>query len=445
MRKALAGYFISILAFAPFLASAQDATSTAAIQQSIDAKNAQIQALQATVSQYQDQVDQIEGQAKTLKGTLNLIGTTQKQLQKNIALTGTQAQKAQLTIQQNQQQIGTLGRGISKNTEAIGETLRLMNIDDKRSLLELLASDASVSSFVEDVDQIMSVQSSLQGNVTGMLASKSELQNAQGSLASRKTELVALTSQLKDQKQIVDSQAADKQALLAQTNNKESAYQQLLDTTQKQIDALTAETYQYESSLKFSLNAGSLPPEGSAPLAWPLASVLITQKFGKTVDSRRLYAVGTHSGVDFRAAVGTPVYAVADGTVEGTGNTDLTCPKASFGKWVFIRHNDGLATAYGHLSLIKATSGEAVKQGELIGYSGSTGHVTGPHLHLTVYAANGIDGQEGARIDSRPSAACKGKTYTMPLAPTNAYLDPLLYLPHATASMYKDGGASSSE
>jgi murein DD-endopeptidase MepM/ murein hydrolase activator NlpD len=135
--------------------------------------------------------------------------------------------------------------------------------------------------------------------------------------------------------------------------------------------------------------------------------------------------------------VGTPIYAVADGVVEGVGDTDKTCPKASFGKWVFIRHTNGLATAYGHLSLIKATEGQKVKAGDLIAYSGNTGHSTGPHLHLTVYASNGVA--------ERASASCKGKNYRMPIAPTNAYLDPLLYLPKATSSMFKDGGNSYSE
>ena len=173
---------------------------------------------------------------------------------------------------------------------------------------------------------------------------------------------------------------------------------------------------------------------------------MITQRFGKTVDAKRLYVTGSHSGVDFRATIGTPVYAVADGTVQGVGNTDLTCPRASFGKWVFIVHNNGLATAYGHLSLIKAHQGEVVKAGDLIGYSGKTGHATGPHLHITVFAANGINGEEGARVAERPSAACKGKNYTMPIAPTSAYLDPLLYFPHAGSSMFKDGsGEDSSE
>jgi murein DD-endopeptidase MepM/ murein hydrolase activator NlpD len=131
---------------------------------------------------------------------------------------------------------------------------------------------------------------------------------------------------------------------------------------------------------------------------------------------------------------------VADGTVEGTGDTDKTCSKASFGKWIFIRHNNGLSTAYGHLSMIKVSEGQTVTKGEMIGYSGNTGHSTGPHLHLTVYASNGVNGEEGARVTERPSTGCSGKVYRMPLAPVNSYLDPLLYLPKSGATT-KSGAA----
>ncbi len=430
---------------APFGALAAPATiPTMSLQASIDEKNAEIQTLQAQVSQYQDQVDQIAGQADTLQGALKIMGKSQQQLQKNIKLTSTRAQQTALTIQQNQQQIGTLGQGIQESTTAIGEMIRSLNEGDGRSFLELFASDQTVSGFMRDVDDIITVQTNLRDSVHTMQISRSNLEQAQQSLASKQKQLVALKGQLSDQKSIVDTQAVAQQVLLAQTKNQESTYQKMLDAGKQQIAQLSAELYTYESSLKFTLDTTTLPSQGA--LKWPLADVLITQKFGKTVDSKRLYAVGTHSGVDFRAATGTPVYAVADGTVEGTGNTDLTCPRASFGKWVFIVHNNGLATAYGHLSLIKATKDETVKAGDLIGYSGATGHVTGPHLHVTVFAANGVNGEEGARVAQMPSAACKGKTYTMPVGPISSYLDPLLYFPHATPSMFKDGsGEDSSE
>jgi len=92
------------------------------------------------------------------------------------------------------------------------------------------------------------------------------------------------------------------------------------------IVKLDKEIRSYESKLKFILDKTSLPEKGSEILAWPLDSILITQRFGRTVSSERLYVSGSHSGNDFRAATGTPVYAVADGVIIGTGDTDKTCP-----------------------------------------------------------------------------------------------------------------------
>lgn len=263
------------------------------------------------------------------------------------------------------------------------------------------------------------------------------LQNAQLELAEQKKELQTLLAQLADQKKIVDLQVAEKNQLIKETKNQESQYQAILADRKAKVAALEAEIFNYESQLKFTLNTKALPGQGA--LAWPVKDVLITQAFGKTVAAKKLYASGSHSGIDFRAAVGTPIYAAASGVVEGVGDTDLTCPKASFGKWVFIRHDNGLATVYAHLSLIKAKEGQKVNTGDLIAYSGNTGRSTGPHLHLTVFASNGVNGEEGARVDARPSVSCSGRTYRMPLAPTSAYLNPLIYLPKTTRALFKDG------
>lgn len=435
MRTALIFSFISIWIVSPGVIHAQALSD---VQKNINAKNAEIQALQREVEAYQSKVTQIQGQAQSLQGTLNVINANQKQLQQSLNLTTKKSQKTELTIKQNQNQIGDLGRGISKNTQAISETIRSLNQSDGQSFLEILTSRRSISEFLMDIDQVMSVQQHLRGNIDSMQQAKSNLERAQKALAESKKELSALTSQMSDQKKIIDQEANEKKSLLTQTKNRETTYQQLLEERKKQIAALEAEIFDYESKLKFTINTTTLPKIGTEPLSWPVADVLITQRFGRTVDARRLYVSGSHSGVDFRAAVGTPVYAVADGIVEGIGDTDKTCPNASFGKWIFIRHTNGLATAYGHLSLIKVSEGQKIKTGDLVAYSGNTGRSTGPHLHLTVYASNGIDGEDGARVAERPSASCKGKVFRMPIAPTNAYLDPLLYLPKTTSTMFKN-------
>jgi len=87
-----------------------------------------------------------------------------------------------------------------------------------------------------------------------------------------------------------------------------------------------------------------------------------------------------HKGVDFAAPTGTPIYAAGDGVVEKSGRN------GGYGKYVRIRHNSKLKTAYAHLSRIRTSvkNGSRVKQGQVIGYVGSTGRSTGPHLHYEV-------------------------------------------------------------
>jgi murein DD-endopeptidase MepM/ murein hydrolase activator NlpD len=114
------------------------------------------------------------------------------------------------------------------------------------------------------------------------------------------------------------------------------------------------------------------------------------------------------------------VKAVLDGVVEGIGNTDEQRGCYSYGKWVLIKHSNGLTSLYAHLDLIKAVPGSQVSEGEIIGYSGQTGYATGPHLHLTLLASQGVTIQQYSS-----SKNCKNTK--IPIASPNAYLDPMQY------------------
>ena len=122
---------------------------------------------------------------------------------------------------------------------------------------------------------------------------------------------------------------------------------------------------------------------GEVLFAWPLAEHTITAGW--------YYSDGSsHRAIDLRAAVGTPVYAAEDGTVDWVQAWDghSTRGDQSYGNLVRIRHanyNGGkLQTLYAHLKESKVKCGQAVKEGELIGYGGNTGNSTGPHLHFEV-------------------------------------------------------------
>jgi murein DD-endopeptidase MepM/ murein hydrolase activator NlpD len=86
-----------------------------------------------------------------------------------------------------------------------------------------------------------------------------------------------------------------------------------------------------------------------------------------------------HTGLDFAAAMGTPIYATADGVV-----ADASFDDGGYGNHVIVNHGYGYETLYGHMVRMKARRGERVKRGQVLGWVGSTGKSTGPHLHYEV-------------------------------------------------------------
>ncbi|MFA6940822.1 MAG: peptidoglycan DD-metalloendopeptidase family protein [Clostridiaceae bacterium] len=86
-----------------------------------------------------------------------------------------------------------------------------------------------------------------------------------------------------------------------------------------------------------------------------------------------------HKGIDIGASIGTPIYAAADGTVESA-----SWDSGGYGNLIKLSHGSGIETLYGHTSKMVVKAGQKVKRGQLIGYVGSTGHSTGPHVHFEV-------------------------------------------------------------
>ncbi|WDA42256.1 M23 family metallopeptidase [Erythrobacter sp. BLCC-B19] len=115
----------------------------------------------------------------------------------------------------------------------------------------------------------------------------------------------------------------------------------------------------------------------SVPSRMPLEGAQLTSGFGMrthpVLGGRR-----QHAGIDLAAPTGTPVYATADGVVS---RADWF---SSYGLYISIEHGASMQTRFGHLSRLAVAAGDNVKKGDLIGYVGSTGRSTGPHLHYEV-------------------------------------------------------------
>lgn len=130
-----------------------------------------------------------------------------------------------------------------------------------------------------------------------------------------------------------------------------------------------------------------------ATMAWPVAA-RITSGFGWRVHPILRFA-RMHKGIDFGAARGTPIVAPSDGQVSRAGWA------GGYGQQVRIAHGGGIVTSYSHMSRMVVSPGTLVRQGQLIGYVGSTGLSTGPHLHYEVYRGGVAVNPLGVKFASR--------------------------------------------
>ena len=117
----------------------------------------------------------------------------------------------------------------------------------------------------------------------------------------------------------------------------------------------------------------------SMPIGIPVHSNQITSLYGSRVDPFGLES-SFHTGIDFAGGTGTPIYSTADGVVVVAADDGST----GLGKNVRVMHKFGLITAYAHMSEIAVSKDKKVKRGDLLGYVGTTGRSTGPHLHYEV-------------------------------------------------------------
>ncbi|WEK53499.1 MAG: M23 family metallopeptidase [Candidatus Cohnella colombiensis] len=124
------------------------------------------------------------------------------------------------------------------------------------------------------------------------------------------------------------------------------------------------------------------------PTIWPTDSRKVTSLFGVRKDPFTRRAT-FHAGIDIGGSTGDPIYATADGKVTSAGRD------SSHGKNILISHTKSLSTHYSHMSKLLVEAGAKVSKGDLIGYMGSTGRSTGPHLHYEVIL-------NGSTIDPRP-------------------------------------------
>jgi murein DD-endopeptidase MepM/ murein hydrolase activator NlpD len=398
-----------------------DDTVVEDLKKQIEARNAEIENLNKEIKEIDAKLTDVGAEKKTLQNTIYSLDTTDKKLSTEVNLTENKINKTELTIDELEFEISAKEKKISQNRIAISKIIKQIQQTDSDTLLESYLRSKTFSEIWDSYESETRFSEALYNQVKALREYTEELSDKKLNHQQEIASLSDFKSELIDKKEIVEINKKEKNTLLSQTKSQEANYKKILDEKKKLADAFAKEIFDIESKIKIAIDPLSYPGPTKGLLSWPLDNVRITQYYGLTEYSRRLYSTGAHNGIDFGAAIGTPVKAVSSGVVEEVGNTDakLSCSGRSYGKWVFIRHSNGLSSVYGHLSLIKAKAGDIVNAGDVIAYVGQSGYAFGAHLHLSLFASQGVN------VNALTSATCGGMR--IPMATPAAYLDPYPY------------------
>lgn len=400
------------------------------LNQQIEGKRSELEALDAEIAKQKSLVQNASGRANTLQNKIYELETTRKSLLTGIDQTEAQIKKAELTLSKLDIEIRDSEFLIDKNSSALAESIRKINILKSTSLVEKMLGYEKMSDFWNDFEQTEKVQKRLGYEVDTLQDLHEDLRNRQLSKIEEKGELSQYKVQLSSEKEAVESTKQTQSQILSKTKNEEAAYQKLLQETLAKKKAFEDELLEIESKLNLLIDPESYQKGRRGIFGWPAKNFVITQYYGSTSFSRSsgLYATNSHNGVDFGIPLGTQVLAVADGKVKSFGNTDAFPGCNSWGKWILLEHNNGLSTLYAHLSSTQVSIGQQVSRGQVIALSGSSGISTGPHLHLTTYVTQGV--QVRNYRDVAPKAyGCGAYNVSIPMASPDAYLNPIDYLP----------------
>jgi murein DD-endopeptidase MepM/ murein hydrolase activator NlpD len=432
LKRVFVAFLVGLLvppAVFSFIPTASAQSEVERLQSQIEDRSDRLEQIEAEIAAFEAELQEVGAEKATLNNAIAQLRTEQQKVTAEIARTENLISSTDLEINKLSLEISRTERDIETTREAIGAIIRAEYKSSDETLVELLLNHEQLSEFWNSLAAHESFRTSMADKVSELTLYESLLAEKRGDSLEKREELSELRSEFAGRNEVLVNNQAEQSQLLAATQSEEAEYQRLLQQRRDAREQILSEIRSFEAELQFILDPTTIPVGGTTVFNWPLRNIIITQFFGGTEFARaNMSAYGGrayHPGVDFGAPRGTAIYAPLSGTVRATGNTDLVPGCYSWGKWSLIDHANGLSTLYAHQDVISVSPGQRVSTGEIIGYVGNTGFSTGPHLHFTVYATEGVDVRKFNEIKTVTSC---GPAST-PIAATEAYIDPMLYLP----------------
>lgn len=368
---------------APFV-HAEDASGD--LKEAIDQKSRQLDEVTKQLQAAQISLTDTQVRGKTLKQEISRIDTNVKNANLNIQLSQLTIEKLNLEIQSVQHDIAEKESQVALKRESVSLLLQGLQEKEREGMLLPLLSGQSLAESLGEAQGISDLNDGLLADVDQLRQLKIELTDRLNEASGKKQSVEQKKVTLQAQKAVAEDQLSDRQRLLSETKSREDSYKKIVSDLEKQQQDISEEIGDIEDQLRGQYGTATVPSKRPGVFGKPIAGGIMTQKYGSTPYSKKLYKNGVHNGIDFGVPIGTPVLAAADGIIFAAGNNG----RLQYGRFIVIKHDNGLSTLYGHLSRQSVKTGDQVKRGDIIGYSGNTGYAFGPHLHFGAYLSSSM-------------------------------------------------------
>lgn len=368
-------------------------------------------ALEQKNAEYESIIESTKNDISKQQEYLDAIVNKIQNINEQISVSNDKINKLNEEIAEKQKQIREAKKEIEDTLDLLRERLKAIYLAGEASSIELILGAADFTDFMDKVDLVQSISdfdtkliNGLKEKMTGITkerkeieAKKAEIDEEMENQLAKKTELQKLKDENQAAMDKLNEQLAQHEALAEENNSElarindeiESYYE---EQRRQEEERRKAEENQNNNNNEDGDNnsggsSGITYPTGDGSYIWPTPGFYyLTSEWNEDRGSYNHGAIDiADAGID-----GTPVLAAQSGTVTFVSNYcthnwgkywSCGCG-GGYGNYVMIDHGNGYSTLYGHLSDAIVSSGEYVSQGQVIGYVGSTGESTGPHLHF---------------------------------------------------------------
>ncbi len=377
--------------------SCMSVSAFAVTQSEIDALKSQKSQLSSQKSSIQSTINSLQSRQSDQIALKNALDEKNAITVKQILNLNEQIELHTQLIEQKTEEVDAAQKVADEQLEKYKVRVRAMEESGRYSYFEVLLGARSIGEFlslIDDIGDIMRSDKELENSyrqaVEDLKAVKAEYEEAKAEMEDSKAELVTLKAQ--QEKDIAEATAviASLQSDISSNSSvlsELSAQEQALNADiQKKVEELNKQQEE-EKKQNQGGNSGGGSTVGTGNLVWPSYCTYITSRQGpRTHPVTGEYK--NHGGTDIGASYGSAIYAADSGTVVYSSDGW----NGGWGNYVMIDHGNGMQTLYAHMSSRAVSVGQTVSRGQTIGYVGSTGMSTGPHLHFEMYI-------NGSRID----------------------------------------------